>query len=201
MYNPKISIVIPLYNEEDVFHLLIDRLNQLMDSSELDIEIILVNDGSRDKTPFLMKQIGLQDDRYQCIFLSRNFGHQTALSAGLKYVRASDAVMVIDGDLQDPPELLIDLYKKYQEGYEVVYAVRKKRKEGFLKKISYSLYYRFVKRISKIDLPLDSGDFALLSRRVVDLLNQMPEESRYLRGMRSWIGFKQTGLEYYYLLL
>ncbi len=193
---PDISIVIPLYNEEQVFPLLLERLDQIIAKSALSIEVILVDDGSKDSTPLMMKKKAMSNAHYHSIFLSRNYGHQIALSAGLNHVNATEAVMVIDGDLQDPPELLDELYAKYQEGFEVVYAVRKKRKESFLKKLSYFLFYRFIKKISKIDLPLDSGDFALMSRRVVDILNSMPEQSRYLRGMRSWVGFKQVGVEY-----
>jgi polyisoprenyl-phosphate glycosyltransferase len=167
-----------------------------MASYSQEVEVVLVNDGSKDKTPLLMHQLALTDKRYQAIFLSRNYGHQIALSAGLTFARGTNAIMVIDGDLQDPPELLPLMYEKFEEGYDVVYAVRKKRKESWFKKMAYSSFYRLLKSISYIDIPLDSGDFALLSRRVVDIMNKMPEESRYLRGMRSWIGFEQIGLEY-----
>jgi len=193
---PQISIVIPLYNEEEGFALLIDRLNQLIKNSEQTIEVILVNDGSSDKTPLLMNELALTDSHYQCVFLARNHGHQLALTAGLTYVNCSEAVFIIDGDLQDPPELLIRFYEKYKEGYEVIYGIRRKRKEGAVKKFAYWFYYRLLKNISSIEIPLDSGDFALLSRRVVDHLNAMPERSRFIRGMRTWIGFRQTGLEY-----
>ena len=193
---PQISIVVPLYNEEASFGLLIDRLNQLIKNSELSIEVILVNDGSRDKTPLLMNELALTDEHYQCVFLARNYGHQLALTAGLTAVNCSEAVFVIDGDLQDPPELLGKFYEKYKEGYEVIYGIRRKRKEGAIKKMAYWFYYRLLKNISSIDIPLDSGDFAILSRRVVDHLNAMPERSRFIRGMRTWIGFRQTGLEY-----
>lgn len=196
MKNPQISIVAPLYNESETFPHLVQRLNALMDSSPLSIEVVLIDDGSRDDTPAKMQQLALTDERYLCVFLARNHGHQLALTAGLSQARGSEALMVIDGDLQDPPELLPKFYEKFKEGFDVVYAVRKKRKEGFIKKAAYFLFYRFMKSISYIDIPLDSGDFSLISRRVVDILNKMPEESRYIRGMRSWIGFKQTGLEY-----
>ncbi len=196
MENPVISIVAPLYNEQEALPLLVARLNALMDASELRIEVVLVDDGSRDKTPLMMQQLALSDARYSCVFLSRNHGHQLALTAGLSEAVGSEAIMVIDGDLQDPPELLTELHAKMKEGYDVVYAVRKKRKEGFVKKSAYFLFYRLMKSISYIEIPLDSGDFSLISRRVVDILNKMPEESRYIRGMRSWIGFKQVGLEY-----
>jgi dolichol-phosphate mannosyltransferase len=193
---PKVSFVAPLYNEEKVFPLLIERLTAIMDKMPFPMEAVLINDGSRDRTPELMRETALKDPRFTCVFLSRNHGHQLALSAGLKAARATDAVMIIDGDLQDPPELVEDFYNKYLEGYEVVYAVRRKRKEGFLKRTAYFTFYRLLKSISYIDIPLDSGDFSLVSRKVLDLLNQMPEESRYLRGMRTWLGFKQIGISY-----
>jgi dolichol-phosphate mannosyltransferase len=193
---PNISIVAPLYNESETFPRLVERLNALMDTHPNRIEIVLINDGSKDNTPELMRQLALTDPRYHCVFLARNYGHQIALTAGLSQTRATDAIMVIDGDLQDPPELLNEMYQKYQEGYDVVYAVRRKRKENWFKRTAYSTFYRFLKSISYIEIPLDSGDFSLMSRRVVDILNKMPEESRYIRGMRSWIGFRQTGIEY-----
>lgn len=164
--------------------------------SPLSIEVVLVNDGSRDKTPVLMQQLALLDSRYHCVFLARNYGHQIALTAGLTQARGTEGVMVIDGDLQDPPELLTEFYEKYKEGYDVVYAVRQKRKENIFKKVAYSAFYRLLKSISYIDIPLDSGDFCFMSRRVVDVMVAMPEESRYIRGMRSWIGFEQIGVTY-----
>jgi polyisoprenyl-phosphate glycosyltransferase len=171
-------------------------LNGVMDSSKLTIEIVLIDDGSRDNTAELMQALALSDERYHCIFLARNHGHQLALTAGLAHARGTEGVMVIDGDLQDPPELLEEFYPYLKQGNDVVYAVRKKRKEGFLKRSAYFLFYRILKSISYIDIPLDSGDFALISRRVVNIMNKMPEESRYLRGMRTWVGFKQIGVEY-----
>ncbi|MBE9460667.1 glycosyltransferase family 2 protein [Dyadobacter subterraneus] len=196
MKTPQISIVAPLYNESESFPQLIQRLSALMDSSPLTIEVVLIDDGSRDDTALRIRQLALTDERYHGVFLSRNHGHQLALTAGIASARGSEAVFVIDGDLQDPPELLPDFYKLMQEGNDVVYAVRKKRKESFIKKTGYHLFYRLLRSISYVEIPLDSGDFALISRRVVDVMNKMPEESRYLRGMRSWIGFNQTGFEY-----
>lgn len=193
---PQISIVAPLYNEAETFPHLVERLNALMDSLSLTIEVVLIDDGSRDVTPTLMRQLALLDARYHCLFLSRNHGHQLALTAGIAAARATEAIFIIDGDLQDPPELLPDFYAEMQRGNDVVYAVRRKRKENALKKAAYFLFYRLLKSISYVDIPLDSGDFALISRRVADVLIKMPEESRYLRGMRSWVGFRQTGLEY-----
>jgi glycosyltransferase involved in cell wall biosynthesis len=193
---PQISIVAPLYNEAETFPLLVERINALMDSSPLSIEVVLIDDGSKDDTAMRIRQLALTDDRYHGVLLSRNHGHQLALTAGMARARGSEAIFVIDGDLQDPPELLPEFYKLYKEGNDVVYAVRKKRKEGVVKKTGYYLFYRLLRSISYVEIPLDSGDFALISRRVVDVMNKMPEESRYLRGMRSWIGFKQTGFEY-----
>lgn len=193
---PQISIVAPLYNESESFPMLIQRINALMDSSPLAIEVVLIDDGSRDDTALKIRQLALTDGRYHGVFLSRNHGHQLALTAGIAAAKGTEALFVIDGDLQDPPELLPDFYKLLQDGNDVVYAVRKKRKEGFVKKMGYHMFYRILRSISYVEIPLDSGDFALISRRVVDVLNKMPEESRYLRGMRSWIGFKQVGFEY-----
>jgi len=167
-----------------------------METATLGIEVVMVDDGSRDGTSALMKQLALTDPRYHCVFLARNYGHQLALTAGFASARGSEAVMVIDGDLQDPPELFFDFYNYFQKGYDVVYAVRKKRKEPFYKRCAYYLFYRILKAVSYIDIPLDTGDFSLISRRVVNILNQMPEESRYIRGMRAWIGFRQIGIPY-----
>jgi polyisoprenyl-phosphate glycosyltransferase len=196
MDNPQINLIVPLYNEQDVFESLIQRLSSLIKTTALSIEVILVDDGSKDNTPLLIKQLALTDNHFTAIFLSKNFGHQLALTAGLQYVNATDAVLVIDGDLQDPPELLEDFYSYYKKGYDVVYAVREKRKEGLFKKLAYKYFYKLLKKVSYIDIPLDSGDFSLLSRRAVDILNKMPEESRFIRGMRSWIGFNQIGVKY-----
>jgi polyisoprenyl-phosphate glycosyltransferase len=194
--DPKINLIVPLFNEEDVFHKLTERIDNLINQSEFSIEVILVDDGSIDKTPLLIKEKCEYDKNYIGVCLSRNFGHQLALTAGLRYATAKEAVLIIDGDLQDPPELLGKFFDYYKKGYDVVFAVRRKRKESVLKKISYKIFYRLMKKISYIDIPLDSGDFSLISMKVVDYLNQMPEESRFLRGMRSWIGFKQIGIEY-----
>jgi glycosyltransferase involved in cell wall biosynthesis len=193
---PQISIVIPLYNESETFYFLVQRLEAVMRSTDLAIEIVMIDDGSRDDTALKIKQLAFMDDRFHGVFLSRNYGHQLALTAGIAAAKGTEAIFVIDGDLQDPPELLMDFYKLLNEGNDVIYAIRKKRKEGVVKKSAYFLFYRILKSISYIDIPMDSGDFAMISRRVVDILNKMPEESRYLRGMRSWIGFKQVGFEY-----
>jgi polyisoprenyl-phosphate glycosyltransferase len=196
MNGPKISFVIPLYNESAVFPALIERLNILVEKIDIPCEIVLVDDGSSDETAFLISTVAQQRNYYQALFLSRNFGHQYAITAGLKFARGTEAVMILDGDLQDPPELFFEFYKTLNEGNDVVYGVRKKRKEGFFKKISYQVFYRVLKSISSSPIDLDSGDFSMMSRRVVNIINKMPEESRFLRGMRSWIGFRQKGIEY-----
>jgi dolichol-phosphate mannosyltransferase len=191
-----ISIIVPLYNEELVFEQLIQRLNGVISSTSFSCEVILVNDGSSDQTAELIEKICKEDNRFTGIILSRNYGHQLAVSAGLANVRGKKGAMIIDGDLQDPPELISNFYQLLIEGYDVIYAIRKNRKESFLKKKAYNLYYRLQKKISNFNIPIDSGDFSMISRRVVDNLNDMPEKSRYIRGMRAWIGFKQIGYEY-----
>jgi glycosyltransferase involved in cell wall biosynthesis len=193
---PIISIIIPLLNEEQVIPKLVVRLNALVASFPGILEIILIDDGSKDKTPYLLQQLALTDEHYAAIIFSRNFGHPAAISAGLKAAQATEAVFIIDGDLQDPPELITEFYGKLKAGNDIIYGVRKKRKEHMLKKSAYHIFYRLLNQIAKIDIPLDSGDFCMISRRAVDVLNQMPEESRFLRGMRSWIGFTQVGVEY-----
>jgi len=194
--NPQISIVVPLYNEEAGFSLLIERLNNLINQSALKIEIVLIDDGSKDDTSLLMRQLALFDEHYQAIFLSRNYGHQTALTAGIANAKATEALMIIDGDLQDPPELLTEFYNYFKEGYDVVYAIRTKRKENWIKRLCYSLFYRILGSISYIQIPIDSGDFSLISRKVADVIIAMPEESRFIRGMRTWVGFNQIGISY-----
>jgi dolichol-phosphate mannosyltransferase len=194
--NIDISIIVPLYNEEQVFEKLIQRLTSVINTTDFKCEVILINDGSSDKTDQLMEQICLNDSRFTGILLSRNHGHQLAVSAGLVHVRGKKGAMIIDGDLQDPPELVNDFYKLLLVGNDVIYAIRKNRKESFFKKLAYKVYYRLQKRISSFNIPIDSGDFSMLSRRVVDIINQMPEQSRYIRGMRAWVGFKQIGFEY-----
>ena len=191
-----ISIIVPLYNEEAVFEQLSQRLTNVIEKADFVCEVILVNDGSSDNTATLIENICNKDNRFTGVLLSRNFGHQLAVTAGLNNVRGKRGAMIIDGDLQDPPELIIDFYELLLAGNDVIYAIRKNRKESFLKKLAYSAYYRLQKKISSFNIPIDSGDFSMLSRRVVDVMNEMPEQSRYLRGMRAWVGFKQIGFEY-----
>jgi polyisoprenyl-phosphate glycosyltransferase len=192
----EVSLLIPLYNEQETFPKLIERIKNVLHTFDVATEVVLINDGSQDNTPLLMEQIALEDDRFQCVFLSRNYGHQFALTAGMQHCRATKAIMVLDGDLQDPPELVTEFYKLINEGNDVVYAIRKKRKEGVIKRILYWTYYRIMNNISSINIPLDSGDFCMMSRRVLNQINAMPERNRYIRGMRSWVGYKQVGYEY-----
>ncbi|MBC7534202.1 MAG: glycosyltransferase family 2 protein [Ferruginibacter sp.] len=192
-----ITILVPVFNEAASLPELFARLDRLIAQPGADSNVVIVEDGSTDETAFLVEQAITGKERYSAIFLSRNFGHAMALTAGLSHIsESSDAVFIIDGDLQDPPELLQQFVEKMNDGYDVVYGIRRKRKEGFFKKMCYKLYYRLLKKFSNIKMPLDAGDFSLISRRVVVQLNKLPEESRYLRGLRSWVGFKQTGLEY-----
>jgi len=193
---PELSLVIPLYNEEEVFEILKARLLQVLDNADISMEIVLVNDGSSDKTEQLIKNLTLLDNRFVGLSLSRNFGHQLALSAGLKYASATKAIMILDGDLQDPPELWKPFYEKLKEGYDVVYAIRANRKEGFFLKMAYKVYYRIMKHVANLKIPIDAGDFCMISRRVNNLMIKFPEESRYMRGIRTWIGFRQTGFPY-----
>jgi dolichol-phosphate mannosyltransferase len=193
---PQINIVVPLYNEEKVFSELKERLIDVMDKAPYAISVILVDDGSSDQTPELMYKLVKSDKRFIAVHLSRNFGHQYALSAGLSLTDATDGVFIIDGDLQDPPELLETFYSRLKDGYDVVYGIRQNRKEPCHKKIAYKLFYKILQKISYIQIPLDSGDFCMISSRVAQLLNENQEESRFLRGIRTWVGFKQIGVAY-----
>jgi len=190
------SLVIPLYNEEEVIHECIKRVTNVMHNNEFDYEIIFVNDGSSDSTEEIVKQYCDKDKHLKLISFSRNFGHQTAITAGMDNAEG-DAVIVMDADLQDPPEVVLKLIEKYEEGYDVVYAIRSKRKgESFFKKISAKMFYRFLKNMCEVDIPVDTGDFRLISRQVCDVLKGLTERNRYVRGLVSWVGFKQTGIYY-----
>ncbi|MCX7789379.1 MAG: glycosyltransferase family 2 protein [Chloroflexaceae bacterium] len=191
----ELSVVIPAYNEEDNLPALYARLTATLDPLNLDYEIIFVNDGSQDRTLALLRDLAARDPRVVAVDLARNFGHQVAISAGLDHSRGA-AVIIMDADLQDPPEVLPQFIAKWREGYDVVYAIREQRKEGPLKRAAYALFYRLLKRIAHIDIPLDAGDFCIMDRRVVDLLNGMPERNRFVRGIRTWVGLNQTGLAY-----
>jgi dolichol-phosphate mannosyltransferase len=195
MPNINISVVVPLYNEEENVTELHRRLAAVLGSLGVPYEIVLVDDGSRDATPRLIDTLARRDPQLAVVYLSRNFGHQAAVSAGLDHARGR-AVMIMDGDLQDPPEVIPDLVARWREGYDVVYAVRKHRKEGSLKRAGYFAFYRLLNAISELDIPLDAGDFCLMDRRVVDALRSLPERKRFMRGLRTFVGFRQTGLAY-----
>ena len=190
-----ISLVFPVYNEEEVLPLLYARVCRIIEELEYEIEVILVNDGSRDASLGLMQEFHRQDPRFKVIDFARNFGHQVAITAGIDFA-SGDAVILLDADLQDPPELLPQFLKKWEEGYQVVYAIRKTRQEHILKRAAYSSFYRILQKISNIQIPLDSGDFCLMDRLVIDTLKAMHERNRFVRGLRSWAGFRQIGLEY-----
>lgn len=191
-----ISIVIPIYNEEENLHNLYTRLTNAAPSWKEDYEIVLIDDGSRDSSLTMMRVMAEKDTHVRVVKLSRNFGHQPAISAGIQEAKG-DAIIIMDGDLQDPPEELYRFLDKWREGYEVVYAVRTKRKEGFFKKLAYSSFYRLMAAISDIDIPLDSGDFCVMDRKVINVLvHDMPEQIRFIRGMRAYAGFKQIGVTY-----
>ena len=190
------SIVIPVYNEEAVIDQTYQRLKQVMDSTKDPYELIFVNDGSCDHTTAKIKGFRDQDDAVKLITFSRNFGHQIAITAGMDYASGA-AVVVIDADLQDPPELILDMIAKWKEGFDVVYAKRTKRKgETFFKKQTARLFYRILSASTDLDIPTDTGDFRLLDHRVCDELKRLPEKNRYVRGLVSWVGFRQTAIEY-----
>ena len=191
-----ISVIIPVFNERDNLEALVGRLQPVLEAETGGaFEVIFVDDGSRDGSSETLDRLSGRDQHYKTVHFSRNFGHQAALQAGLD-VAGGDAVVLMDADLQDPPELLGELLAKWSKGYEVVYAIRRKRRESLWKRIAYAAFYRTLKMISDIDTPLDAGDFCLMDRRVVDALVALPERNRFLRGLRSWVGFRQTGVEY-----
>lgn len=191
-----LTIIIPVYNEEGNIGLLYERLTKVMQSLSINYELLFVNDGSRDNSILLVKELATGHPEVKYIDFSRNFGHQVAVSAGLDKSKGK-AVAIIDADLQDPPELIVDLYNKMQEGFEVVYARRRTRKgESLFKLWTAKLFYRLLTRITSIPIPVDTGDFRVIDRKIVDILNDMPEKEKYLRGQISWIGFRQTFIEY-----
>jgi len=192
---PMLSVVIPIFNEEETLEALFERLRSSLEALGEEFEVIFVNDGSRDRSEKMLREFHTRDPRFRSIHFSRNFGHQTAITCGLDHSRGQ-AVVAMDGDLQDPPEVLKDMIARWREGYDVVYAVRQKRKEGIFKRSAYKSFYWLLKRVSYLDIPLDSGDFSLIDRRVIDILRTMPERNRFVRGLRTWIGFRQVGYEY-----
>jgi glycosyltransferase involved in cell wall biosynthesis len=190
-----ISLVVPAFNESAVLKALYERVAAAAQTWGDTWELIIVDDGSRDDSFEIASRIGAHDPQVKVLSFSRNFGHQAAVTAGLEYA-SGDIVAVIDADLQDPPEELGRFINKCREGYDVVYAIRVKRKEGPLKRLAYFAYYRFLRQLSSIEIPLDSGDFCVMTRRIIDVINSLPERNRFVRGLRSWAGFRQIGLEY-----
>lgn len=192
----ELSVIIPVFNEEANILVLHQRLTAVAAGISPDYELIFVNDGSRDRSIELLRGLAGSDPHVRFIHFSRNFGHQIAVTAGLDHA-SGRAVVIIDADLQDPPELIAELYQKLRSGYEVVYAKRRKREgETWFKKYTARVFYRLLRRITSVDIPLDTGDFRILDHQVVEVLRQMPEKNKFLRGQIAWIGFRQTFLEY-----
>ncbi|GAB4547645.1 MAG: glycosyltransferase family 2 protein [Anaerolineae bacterium] len=193
---PVFSVVAPVYNEGQGLPEFFSRISRVMDDLGETWELVLVNDGSRDNSLEVMRQLAEQDARVKVIDFARNFGHQIAVTCGMDFAKG-DAVIIIDSDLQDPPETIKDLVAEWRKGFEVVYAVRRKREgETWFKLTTAKLFYRAIYRITDVDIPLDTGDFRLMDRRVVDAVNNMREHNRFIRGMTSWVGFRQTGVLY-----
>jgi dolichol-phosphate mannosyltransferase len=192
---PRVSVAIALYDEAEVFPALLGRLTAVLDDLPAGPhEVVFVDDGSADSTFELVAAAAASDPRVVGVSLSRNFGHQAALSAALDHC-SGDVVVVMDGDLQDPPEAIPQFLAEHAQGFDVVYARRVRRREGRLLRASYYVFYRLISALADVRLPLDAGDFALLSRRVVDEVTAIPEHHRYLRGLRTWVGFRQTGID------
>ncbi|WP_055106493.1 glycosyltransferase family 2 protein [Paenibacillus ihumii] len=190
------SVVVPMFNEEEVIEHTYHRLKQVMDCAEEEYEIIFVNDGSRDRTSEIVAGICRKDSNVKLIEFSRNFGHQVAISAGMDYA-SGRCVVIIDADLQDPPELILEMIRKWREGYEVVYGKRLKRKgESVFKKATAMLFYRLLGSLTQVDIPLDTGDFRLIDRKVCHVLKGLKEKNRFVRGLVGWAGFRQTSVEY-----
>src|SRR5262245_7264876 len=196
MMKPIFSLILPVFNEEETLEETYRRVAAVVDKLDGEGEIIMVDDGSRDHSLQMMRQLRQRDPRLRYLSLARNFGHQIAVTAGLRFAQG-DAVIVLDSDLQDPPELIPAMVAKWREGYHVVYAQRTVRhREGAAKKLFAFLYYRVLRLLTNVDIPADTGDFCLMDRKVVDVLSALPEQGRYLRGLRAWIGFNQTAVPF-----
>lgn len=190
------TLIIPIYNEEETIPEMYRRVSSVMNSLEGSCELILINDGSKDKSLLLMRELHQKDPRVCYLSLARNFGHQVAVTAGLNFARGK-VIIILDADLQDPPELIPEMIELWQQGYQVVYAQRtRRRREGWFKRLSAYVFYRLLKLLADVDIPTDTGDFCLMDRQVVDILNAMPERNRYIRGLRSWVGFQQTSVKF-----
>ncbi|MFU8827360.1 MAG: glycosyltransferase family 2 protein [Brevefilum sp.] len=196
MTSPIFTVVAPIYNELENIPELYQRVRDVMERTGEPWELILVDDGSTDGSTAVIRNLAENDSRVQPVIFARNFGHQIAVTAGVDYSRG-DAVIIIDADLQDPPEVILELIAKWREGYEVVYAVREEREgESWFKRTTASLFYRLIYRITDVKIPLDTGDFRLMDHKVVQVMQQMREKHRFLRGMSAWVGFKQVGVTY-----
>lgn len=196
MPEPVFSIIAPIFNELENLPLLYARVKEVMDSTGEEWELILVDDGSSDGSTDVIRRLAAQDDRVRPVIFARNFGHQIAVTAGMDYSRGQ-AVTIIDADLQDPPEVILDLIAKWREGYQIVYAVRSEREgESWFKLTTASLFYKLIYKITDVKIPLNTGDFRLIDRTALDIMNTMRERNRFLRGMGAWVGFKQIGVEY-----
>jgi dolichol-phosphate mannosyltransferase len=193
---PIFSVIAPIYNELENLPLLYARVKEVMDSTGESWELILVDDGSSDGSTDVMRKLAAEDERVRPVIFARNFGHQIAVTAGMDYSRGQ-AVTIIDSDLQDPPEVILDLIEKWREGYQIVYAVRSEREgESWFKLTTASLFYKLIFKITDVKIPLNTGDFRLIDRKALNVINQMRERNRFLRGMGAWVGFKQIGVEY-----
>lgn len=193
---PDISVIIPIYNEEKNIAVLYQRMNKVLDDLGCSSELVFINDGSRDASIFLIRELAEKDKRVKYINFSRNFGHQIAVTAGLDACKGKQ-IVIIDADLQDPPELIREMREKMKEGYEVVYARRRKRAgESFMKRYTAKMFYRTLAKLTSVKIPLDTGDFRIMDRKIVDVLKHMPEQQKFLRGQISWAGFRQTYIEY-----
>lgn len=192
----KYSFILPIYNEEETLPEMYTRLSAVADRMDGLVELIFINDGSRDRSVKIIREFHQQDTRICYLSFARNFGHQIAVTAGLNFARGQ-VVVILDGDLQDPPELIPDMVEKWRQGYQVVYAQRtKRRKESWFKRFTAYTFYRILKYLADVDIPTDTGDFCLMDRQVVDVLNAMPERNRYIRGLRSWVGFHQIAIPF-----
>lgn len=196
MTKPVFSIIAPVFNEAETLPVLFPRIREVMAKTGESWELVVIDDGSRDASAEIMRREAANDPHIRPVIFARNFGHQLAVTAGLDYSRG-DAIIIIDADLQDPPEVILKMIEKWRQGFEVVYGVRTDRAgETWFKLWTAKLFYRLIYRITDVNIPLDTGDFRLMDRKVVDVMNQMRERHRFLRGMSSWIGFNQTGVEY-----
>ena len=190
------SIVIPIYNEEENIAEMYRRITHVIEQLDGEAELILIDDGSRDRSLSMIRELHHRDSRVRYLSLARNFGHQIAVTAGLNFI-GGKIVIVMDADLQDPPELILAMIEKWRQGYQVVYAQRSVRKqESWLKRFTAYIFYRILRLLADVDIPPDTGDFCLMDRQVVDILNAMPERNRYIRGLRAWVGFRQTAVHF-----